>query len=106
MDTEPNGCRHCGIPEREHVQRWKPAVGWHKWAAPTDSQRLQRMRARGVARTLCGECQQPYQPGPHNTTGFCSWACFDAGERPGAPEALAVFLGPGVVMLQVDGGES
>lgn len=47
----PSGCRHCGVPEREHARRWKPPVGWHKWAAPTDEQRKTRMTARRNART-------------------------------------------------------
>lgn len=108
MTADPNACRWCGIPEREHVQRWKPEASWHKWTAPTNEQRLERMRARRAARTIsiCRECQQSYMPEPENTTGFCSWTCFDQEERPGAPEALAAFLGPGVVMLRVDGGVS
>lgn len=44
--TTPNGCRWCGLEEREHYRRWKPLVGWHYWVAPTDEQRKQRMRAR------------------------------------------------------------
>lgn len=42
----PNGCRWCGIDERNHFQRWKPPVGWHKWVEPTSDQRKERMRAR------------------------------------------------------------
>lgn len=49
--AEPSGCQHCGIPEREHAQRWKPPVGWHRWAPPTDAQTLARMTARRAART-------------------------------------------------------
>jgi hypothetical protein len=48
--AEPNGCRHCGIPERRHYQQWEPPVGWHAWAQPTDSQILVRMQARRAAR--------------------------------------------------------
>lgn len=44
--TPPNGCRHCGLPERGHFQRWTRDAGWHGWTAPTDAQRLERMRAR------------------------------------------------------------
>ena len=47
---EPSGCQHCGIPERRHYQQWKPPVGWHQHAAPTDSQILTRMKARRAAR--------------------------------------------------------
>lgn len=44
--TTPNGCRWCGLPEREHYRQWKQPVGWHSWAAPTDGQRKERMLAR------------------------------------------------------------
>ncbi|GGM75990.1 hypothetical protein GCM10012275_53370 [Longimycelium tulufanense] len=43
---EPNACRWCHAPQREHYQRWKRPVGWHRFAHPTDAQRLTRMRAR------------------------------------------------------------
>lgn len=43
---EPGGCRWCGVGEREHMQRWKPSVGWHKWEAPTLEQRKERMIER------------------------------------------------------------
>ncbi|MET8746357.1 hypothetical protein [Streptomyces sp. NPDC004728] len=46
----PNTCRHCGLDEREHMQRWKPTAGWHMWAPPTQKQILARMRARRAAR--------------------------------------------------------
>lgn len=42
----PGGCRWCGVEEREHMQRWKPPVGWHKWEPPTLEQRKERMKAR------------------------------------------------------------
>ncbi|MFF4369680.1 hypothetical protein [Streptomyces sp. NPDC001594] len=42
----PSGCRLCGIPEREHAQRWKPPAGWHAWSAPTARQILARMQMR------------------------------------------------------------
>lgn len=44
--VEPSGCQHCGIPERDHMQRWKPGPGWHQWTAPTQEQILARMQAR------------------------------------------------------------
>ncbi|MFJ3923077.1 hypothetical protein [Streptomyces sp. NPDC090022] len=50
-EITPSGCRHCGIPEREHCQRWKGPVGWHRWEAPTDRQILARMRLRAAYRT-------------------------------------------------------
>lgn len=42
----PDGCRWCGLEAREHAQRWKPPVGWHKWEPPTLEQRKERMIAR------------------------------------------------------------
>lgn len=46
----PDGCRWCGHERRSHGRMWKPSVGWHKWATPTDAQRLKRMKARRTAR--------------------------------------------------------
>lgn len=46
----PDGCQHCGVDEDEHMQRWKPPVGWHAWEQPTQEQRLARMQARRNAR--------------------------------------------------------
>ncbi|WNI19207.1 hypothetical protein [Actinacidiphila sp. ITFR-21] len=48
--TTPAACRHCPVPEREHMQRWTQAAGWHTWTPPTDAQRLARMRARQAQR--------------------------------------------------------
>jgi hypothetical protein len=42
----PYGCRWCGIPQREHAQRWKPPAGWHTWEQPTNAQIKARMLAR------------------------------------------------------------
>ncbi len=50
----PNGCRVCGIGQREHGQRWYPVQGWHGWIAPDDAMRLARMRARRRAREAVG----------------------------------------------------
>lgn len=55
--VEPDACRWCSVPRREHVSLWKPPVGWHQWAEPTDAQRLERMKARRAAR-------QPAPPQP------------------------------------------
>lgn len=44
-DTIPNGCRHCGTGRREHARRWTAGVGWHTWTAPSDQQRIARMRS-------------------------------------------------------------
>jgi hypothetical protein len=46
MTAEPGGCRHCGISEREHMQRWTTGVGWHKHTPPTPEQTKARMIAR------------------------------------------------------------
>ncbi|MFD7410121.1 hypothetical protein [Kitasatospora purpeofusca] len=48
--TEPNGCRHCGIPKRQHFQQWTESAGWHQWVRPEQSQILARMQARRAAR--------------------------------------------------------
>jgi hypothetical protein len=42
----PDGCRFCGITQRVHGRQHVPEQGWHAWMAPTDQQRLDRMRAR------------------------------------------------------------
>ena len=44
--VEPSGCRHCGVPEREHMQRWTKDAGWHRWEQPTQEQIKARMHAR------------------------------------------------------------
>lgn len=49
----PNGCRWCGTDRQIHAQRWHPDAGengWHGWTAPTNEQRLARIRARREAR--------------------------------------------------------
>jgi hypothetical protein len=50
----PNGCRWCGIEDREHFQRWKPPVGWHQWVEPTPEQRKERILARRRRKTGSG----------------------------------------------------
>ncbi|MFD5509167.1 hypothetical protein ACFWIB_15500 [Streptomyces sp. NPDC127051] len=49
-EITPSGCRHCGIPQIEHMGRWKPGPGWHVWAAPTNRQVLARMTMRRAFR--------------------------------------------------------
>lgn len=39
-----NGCHWCGVPQRDHAQRWHVDGRWHNWVAPTDQQRLERLR--------------------------------------------------------------
>jgi hypothetical protein len=51
MAAPVNGCRWCGIPEPEHMQRWKPPVGWHQWVQPSNALILARMLARRASRT-------------------------------------------------------
>ncbi|PBC72286.1 MULTISPECIES: hypothetical protein [unclassified Streptomyces] len=43
---QPNSCRWCGIDQRQHMQQWKPPVGWHQWEQPTQDQIKARMLAR------------------------------------------------------------
>lgn len=62
--TDPMGCSWCGIPSRDHMQRYKPPVGWHKWAAPTQEQILARMLARRTARLTANPAVY------HATTGW------------------------------------
>lgn len=45
MAPVPNGCRHCGRDRRDHGIEWYEAAGFHHWTEPTDSQRIERMRA-------------------------------------------------------------
>lgn len=46
----PNGCRWCGVAREGHGQRWAPDGDWHGWFAPTEEQRVDRMRARREVR--------------------------------------------------------
>lgn len=46
VGIDPDACQHCGVPQQRHYQRWTGGVGRHGWTAPTDAQRLARMRAR------------------------------------------------------------
>lgn len=57
----PDGCRWCGHERRSHGQLWKPSVGFHKWAEPTDAQRLARMKARRAAR-IAAKQPKPIRP--------------------------------------------
>lgn len=43
MATDPSACRHCGVSERQHCNRWMPDVGWHQWTEPAWEQRRQRL---------------------------------------------------------------
>lgn len=47
-DIAPSACHHCGIEERDHMQRWTASVGWHKHTPPTQQQIKTRMRARAT----------------------------------------------------------
>lgn len=51
-EITPSACRHCGIPERDHMRRWKPPVGWHPWEPPTEHQIKRRMQMRRDLRTV------------------------------------------------------
>lgn len=48
--TTPNGCTHCGVEQREHMQRWKLPARWHVWEQPTQAQILARMQERRAQR--------------------------------------------------------
>lgn len=48
--SEPNGCTHCGTPQRFHGRRYVIGVGMHGWERPTDEQVKTRMLARRAAR--------------------------------------------------------
>lgn len=51
----PYSCRWCGIPQREHGQRWVPGRGWHVWVEPTrrqiEARLLVRLARRGQRAT-------------------------------------------------------
>jgi hypothetical protein len=48
--SEPYGCTHCGITKRGHGRRWTLGVGYHAWAAPSEGQIAERMKARRTVR--------------------------------------------------------
>ncbi len=50
-DAVPSACCHCGIGEREHMQRWTAGIGWHQWTPPTQDQIKTRLRQRAEKRT-------------------------------------------------------
>jgi hypothetical protein len=50
MPADPSACRYCGIPEAQHLQQWKPPVGWHVWTEPTSEQRYVAIRANAAER--------------------------------------------------------
>jgi hypothetical protein len=66
--TNPNACRHCGIDKREHMQQWKPPVGWHQWTPPTQEQIKARMLARHAERNEAPMPTTPAVTAPHQLT--------------------------------------
>lgn len=58
--VEPNGCSACGVTARHHGRRYHPTVGQHSYTAPSDAQRLERMKARRAARSAY-EVPEPVQ---------------------------------------------
>lgn len=52
--SAPNGCRWCGLEDRDHGVRYSRSVKLHSWASPTLAQRKARMFARHNARTTRG----------------------------------------------------
>ncbi|MFG3244145.1 hypothetical protein [Streptomyces sp. NPDC048157] len=76
--SSPNSCRHCGLDEREHMQRWKPTASWHTWTPPTQDKILARMRARRAAPE--GELTMP-DTLAHEVTVDCFDVQLDNGEN-------------------------
>ena len=64
----PNACRWCGIDKREHMQQWKPPVGWHQWTPPTQDQIKARMLARHAERNEAPMPTTPAATAPHTLT--------------------------------------
>lgn len=59
---DPSACRWCGIPKRNHLQRWRPLpVGWHVWIEPTKEQRYARIRANAADRKAARHGKAPNQ---------------------------------------------
>lgn len=48
--ADPNGCTHCGIPQRGHALQFTDRAGWHQWERPTNQQMKDRMHARRAAK--------------------------------------------------------
>lgn len=44
--TDPDGCAICGVPWRDHGQRWHPHAGFEVWAEPSLALRKDRIVAR------------------------------------------------------------
>jgi hypothetical protein len=47
--SAPNGCRWCGREQRAHALEWDDTAGYHCFVAPTDEQRVDRIRTRREA---------------------------------------------------------
>lgn len=43
--VNPHGCTWCAVGKHEHAVTWHKSVGYHSWAAPTDTQIKERMLA-------------------------------------------------------------
>jgi hypothetical protein len=54
----PNGCRHCGVQMRDHLQRWTLAAGWHGWTPPTSEQIKARMIRRRADRIVAVDLER------------------------------------------------
>ncbi|MGW5477655.1 hypothetical protein [Streptomyces sp. NPDC004008] len=90
---EPSACRWCGIPQREHAQRWAKPVGWHRWEQPTQEQIKARMLARRAAQPvaeddegLSGPCDCG-EGSVHYTDAECP-----AAQRAAAPAARSAAV--------------
>lgn len=47
-----NGCRWCGLVDREHPNLWTFRRGYHRWEAPTDDTRKARLKLQRQLRAL------------------------------------------------------
>lgn len=49
-DYPPSGCRHCGLAERLHFDRWTDVAGWHGFTEPGPELIAERMLAKYAVR--------------------------------------------------------
>lgn len=72
--TEVNGCRWCGVPQRDHAQRWRTDAGMHTYEPPSDRLRLLRMRENNVAEIKATIKQRPSRYGREFDELATRWA--------------------------------
>lgn len=66
-ETAPSGCHWCGVPKREHLQRWTSTSGWHRYAQPSQDLIKSRIRDRAAARAALTRKAHPVIPGYHGS---------------------------------------